>query len=288
MTQVPIELRTAPWRDRAGRVSVAKAIAFAVLFIPAVLMAKDYASGQWVIPVVGLVYWSGVWATILLLVTLFITPARRIFHWRRANIVRRMIGVGAFGYTVAHLICYFWLRFFDPAFIITETATRISLIIATISFVGLLALALTSFDATIKWFGAQDWDRLHGTTYVITGLAVLHFVLSPGAYGGLPFLMLGIYFWLMAWRFFERRRQGESIAVLAGLTIAATALTVLSEALWPAMIFGMNPLQSLAWNFSLELGLSPGWMMLGLGTFVTVAAAIRQRTLPVGYQRAAQ
>lgn len=267
MMRLPIELRTPPWRDRAGRISIVKAVTLAALFVPAILMAKDYASGQWVIPVVGLVYWSGVWATILLLVTLFISPARRIFRWKRANIVRRMVGVGAFAYTVAHLICYFWLRFFDPASIIIETATRISLIVATISFVGLIALCLTSFDATIRWFGAQDWDRLHGTTYVVTGLAVFHFVLSPGAYGGLPFLMLGVYFWLMAWRFFERRRQGESVAVLAGLTGAATALTVFSEALWPAMMFGMDPLQSLAWNFSLEIGLSPGWMMLGLARY---------------------
>nr|WP_157813741.1 ferric reductase-like transmembrane domain-containing protein [Sinorhizobium meliloti] len=215
----------------------------------------------------------------MLLVTLFITPARRIFRWKRVNVVRRMIGVGALGYTVAHLICYFWMRFFDPAFIITETTTRVSLIVATVSFVGLLALGVASLDATIKWFGAKDWGRLHGSVYVLTGLAVFHFVLSPGAYGGLPFLMLGVYFWLMAWRFFDRRRQGESIGVLAGLTVAATLLTVVSEILWPAIIFEMDPWVSLLWNFNFEVGVSPGWMVLGLATAVTIGAAIRQRML---------
>jgi len=288
MTHLPVEFRTAPWKDRTGRVSPLKAVTLVALFIPAVLMLNDYVSGTWIIPVVGLIYWSGVWATIMLLLALFITPARRIYRWRRGIEVRRMIGVGALAYTLAHVAFYFWLRFFDPSFIITETATRFTLIVATISFVGLVTLGLTSFDASIKWLGGGEWDRLHKITYAATGLAVLHFMLSPGAYAGLPFLMVGVFFWLMAWRALDRRRLGERIGVLAGLTIAATALTVLLEAVWPALMLGMDPWITLSWNFSLELGISPGWIVLALGAAVTLTAAIRQRFFLNGVAQAAK
>ena len=85
------------------------------------------------VPIGGMTYWSGVWATALLLLALAITPASRILRWSRLIIVRRMIGVTALAYTIAHIVIYFALRFWDFAFIAHEMVTRLSLIVATVS-----------------------------------------------------------------------------------------------------------------------------------------------------------
>src|SRR5690606_22497157 len=136
---------------------------------------------------------------------------------------------------------------------------------------------LTSFDIAIKKMGAKNWDLLHKGTYIYTGLAVWHFLLSPGASGGLPYLFLGMFFWLMAWRWFNARRLGEDLRVLFGLAIASTALTVASEAIVPALRFGMDPAMTLSFNFSLILGIAPGWHMLAWSFGIAIAAALHQR-----------
>lgn len=274
---LPIEFRTPPWRDRSGRVSALKAVTFILMFYPAGWLLYHWQAGSWLIPQASMTYWSGVWALLLLLLTLTVTPLRRIFRWRRLILIRRMLGVAALIYTVAHIIIYFWLRFWEANVILNEMVTRLTLIVATLSFLGLVALGATSFDATIKSMGAKSWDRLHRLTYIFTGLAVFHFLLSPGATAGLPFLMVGAYVWLMAWRYLAARGLGESVPALAILGLATTALTVALEAIWPAIFFEMNPLISLSFNFNLVLGLSPGWKMLGMSMAVVLGLALRQR-----------
>ena len=280
---LPVEFRTPPWNDRSGRVSVLKSVTLVLLFYPAGWMLYHWQQGEWLIPQASLTYWSGVWALVVLLATLAVTPLRRILRWNRLLRIRRMLGVAALIYTVAHMIIYFWLRFWDASFILTEMATRLTLIVATVSFLGLVALGVTSFDAAIKQMGARNWDRLHRLTYIFTGLAVFHFLLSPGASAGLPFLMVGVYAWLMAWRYLAARGLGESVPALAALGAATTVLTVALEAIWPAIFFDMNPLISLGFNFSLVLGVSPGWKMLGLSAAVVLGLALvrRRRALAV-------
>jgi sulfoxide reductase heme-binding subunit YedZ len=282
MSILPAEFRTLPWNHRNGKFSPLKAVLFLLLIIPVLWTWYDLNQVYGALPgmefyiVAGLVYWWGVWAVLWLLITLFMTPARRIFRWNRAIGIRRMLGVGALAYCLAHTIAYFALRFFDPGFIAVEMSTRLSLIVATLSLVGLIALGLTSFDGAIKWMGTRDWDRLHWGAYLFTGLAVFHFLLSPGATAGLPFFMFGAFFWLMAWRWLDGRKLGDSLAALAILTAVATVLTVVLEALWPAWLLGADPMMTLRWNIDFTLGITPGWQVLGLGLAVVVAAALQR------------
>src|SRR4030081_1955279 len=113
-------------------------------------------------------YWLALWGAVMLLLALAITPALTIFRLNRLIIVRRMIGVTALAYTIAHIIIYFALRFWNFAFIANEMVTRISLIVATVSTIGLIALGATSLDGAIRRMGAKGWNQLHNTVYVIT------------------------------------------------------------------------------------------------------------------------
>lgn len=277
LSRLPIELRVPPWKDRSGRVSLLKSATLIGLLVPAAWMIYHWQAGSWLIPQATLTYWSGVWALVVLLLTLFVTPLRRIFGWRKLILIRRMIGVGALAYTVAHIVIYFWLRMWDPAFIINEMVTRLTLIVATLSTLGLVVLGVTSFDAAIHRMGAAAWDRLHRITYWLTGLAVFHFLLSPGAQAGRPFLMVGLFAWLLAWRILDRRRLGESVPSLVALGVGASLLTAALEVIWPAVVFDMDPLFLLQMNFSLLLGLSPGWSLLLITMSIALGAALAQQ-----------
>src|SRR5215510_6426526 len=214
-----------PWQDGELGFSWLKASTLALMFVPAVSLLHDLAAGEFgPVPLGGLTYWSGVWGTAILLLALAITPASTIFRWRRLIIVRRMIGVTALAYTMAHIIIYFALRFWNFAFIVNEMATRLSLIVATVSTIGLIALGATSVDAAVRRMGAKGWRRLHSAVYVTTALAILHYLLSPGLFPD-QFLLSGAFFWLMTWRVLERHGRGANAGALALLAVASCLFT---------------------------------------------------------------
>jgi sulfoxide reductase heme-binding subunit YedZ len=270
-----------PWQDRRGDFSSLKAATLALMFVPALWLIYQVETGQFgPVPLGGMTYWSGLWATALLLLALAVTPAATIFRWSRLILVRRMIGVTALAYTIAHIIIYFALRFWNFAAIAKETVTRVSLIVATLATIGLIALGATSFDAAIRRMGAQGWDRLHNTIYVLTALALLHYLLSPAIYPE-QFLLSGMFFWLMTWRWLNRRGQGTDVVVLVMLAVASSAFAVLLEAGWTWAYHHYEPIGTLRNNLSLDLGIPPAWEILALGLLVA-AAAFAQQTLRGG------
>ena len=219
-----------PWQDRIRGFSWLKAITFALMFVPGIWLVYQVATEQFgPVPLGGMTYWSGLWATALLLLALAVTPALTIFRWRRLIIVRRMIGVTALAYTVAHIIIYFALRFWDFRFIAHEMVTRLSLIVATVSTMGLIALGATSLDAAVRRMGAEGWNRLHNTVYVTTALALFHYLLSPGTFPE-QFLMSGMLFWLMIWRMLNHRGRGADVRALVVLAIVSSLFTAFFEA----------------------------------------------------------
>jgi sulfoxide reductase heme-binding subunit YedZ len=275
-----------PWQDRQRRFSALKALAFALVLAPAGLLLYEAGSGELgIYPLVlgGLTYWSGVWATYVLLVALAITPALTIFRWGALIDVRRMIGVAGLVYSVAHIIVYFALRSWNFAFIANETVTRPSLIAATVSTIGLIALGATSVDAAVARMGVKGWQRLHSSFYLLAGLVIMHALFSRGTFPE-QYLMSGMFLWLMVWRLLDRTGRGADARALAGLAVATCLFTALLEAgrLW--ITRGYAPMETLGFNFSLDLGVPPAWTILALGLAIALAAAARNapRLLPQG------
>src|SRR5712675_2648648 len=199
-----------PWQDRSRRFSWVKASAFALVLLPGVRFIYQSATGDFgILPIAlgGMTYWSGVWATAILLMALAVTPALTILRWPALVDVRRMVGVTALAYTLAHIVIYFALRSWNFGFIVNEMATRLSMIVATVSTIGLMILGATSLDAAIRRMGAKGWQRLHNANYVISGLAVLHVVLARGTYAE-QYMLAGIFVWLMVWRVLVRYGRG--------------------------------------------------------------------------------
>jgi sulfoxide reductase heme-binding subunit YedZ len=267
-----------PWQDRNRKFSWLKASTFALMFVPMIWLIEQFYAGEFgLLPLAlaGLTYWSGVLATAILLAALAITPANRILRQSRLILVRRMVGVSALIYTIAHMLIYFALRFWNFAAIATEMATRLTLIVATISTLGLLALGATSLDAAVRRMGAANWQRLHDTVYVFSALALVHYLLSPGIFPE-QYLMSGMLFWLMAWRLLDRYRMGTDVPALVALAAGTSLLTALLEAGWIWAYHGYEPAGTLANNFTLVLGLSSAWQLLLVGLAIAAVAASRR------------
>ena len=269
-----------PWQDRKRRFSWLKASTFALMFVPAVRTFYQAGTGEYGISLSlgGLTYWSGVWATAILLMALAVTPALTILRWPALVDVRRMIGVTALVYTIAHIIIYFALRSWNFTAIANEMLTRLTLIVATLSTIGLIVLGATSLDAAIRYMGAKNWQRLHNTNYVISGLAILHVVLARGTYGE-QYLLAGIFVWLMAWRGLAHYGKGTDARALSMLALGSSLFTALLEAgfLWGRRGYELS--WSLGNNFSLaylDIAIPPAWEVLGFGLVFVLAAAGRE------------
>jgi methionine sulfoxide reductase heme-binding subunit len=267
-----------PWQDRNRRFSWLKASAFALVLLPAIRFTYQCATGEYgflPISLGSMTYWSGVWATVILLMALAVTPALTIFRWRTLVDVRRMIGVTALVYTIAHMVIYFALRSWNFASIAGETLTRLTLIVAALSTIGLIVLGATSLDAAIRRLGARSWQRLHNTNYVITALAVLHVMVARGTYPE-QYLLSGIFFWLLAWRALAHYGQGTDARALALLAVASCLFTAFLEAafLWGRRGYDLSG--TLGNNFNpamLEVGVPAAWQVLAFGLLFALGAA---------------
>jgi sulfoxide reductase heme-binding subunit YedZ len=266
-----------PWQDRYRKFSWLKASAFALVLLPAVRFALQFAAGDYgYLPIAfgNMTYWSGVWATVILLAALAVTPALTILRWRALIDVRRMIGVTALVYTLVHVVFYFGLRSWNFSLIVGETVTRLTLVVATLSTIGLIVLGVTSLDAAIRYLGPQGWQRLHNTNYLFSALAVLHVALARGTYPE-QYLLSGMFVWLMAWRVLARYGLGADVRALAALALASGLFTALLEAGFQWGRRGYDPAQTLANNFNpamLEIGVPATWQVLAFALAFALAA----------------
>jgi sulfoxide reductase heme-binding subunit YedZ len=246
------------------------------MFVPPTWLLYQVVTEQFgPVPLGGMTYWSGLWATALLMLALAVTPMMTISGWGRLIDVRRMIGVTALAYTIGHIIIYFALRFWNFASIAHEMMTRISLILATIATIGLIALGATSLDAAVRRMGARGWQRLHNAVNVTAALALIHYLLSPDIYPE-QYLMSGIFFWLMVWRVLNRLGQGTNPGVLALLAVASCVFTALLEVGWIWAYQGYTLSEILSIYFTLTLGIPPAWTILVVGLLIAVAVFTQQ------------
>ena len=128
------------WRDQRGRLSALRIATLAVLLWPIglALFAWQSQIRFEARPLNDLIHRAGFWMLMFLLLSLAVTPLRRIARFGQLVDVRRMIGVGAFCYGVAHLTLYIMDQMFDLIAVASEITLRVYL---TIGFTALLGLA---------------------------------------------------------------------------------------------------------------------------------------------------
>jgi len=118
---------------------------------------------------------TGTWTLVGLLVTLSVSPLRKLSGLSWLIRFRRLLGLFAFFYACLHFTTYIWLdQFFDPAGIIKDVIKRPFITIGFTAFILLIPLAATSTQRMIKKL-ARNWQRLHKLVYLIASLGVVHY-----------------------------------------------------------------------------------------------------------------
>ena len=194
----------------AATISAIKAIVFILCLLPAADLALGWrADALGANPIETITRASGEWTLRFLLITLAVTPLRRLsgLHWLLR--LRRMLGLFAFAYAAAHFATYLWLdQFFDWRAIALDILDRPFITVGFAAFVLLVPLAATSSNRAIRWLGGRRWQDLHRAVYPVAILGCLHYLwlakatalLWPIAYSAAVALLLG-------WRVREWRRK---------------------------------------------------------------------------------
>lgn len=147
---------------------------------------------------------TGVMTLIFLLITLLVTPLRKLFGWNGLIKFRRMLGLFAFFYGCLHLITYsIFDKSLDLPAIVADVVQRPFIAIGMTAFLILIPLAITSTNGMVKRLGGKNWARLHRLTYVAAILGVIHFwmivksdIFYPAVFGSVLAALLGYRFYL--------------------------------------------------------------------------------------------
>ena len=275
-----------PWRDRRGKFLPLKAAVLAAVFVPGLLAAFWWADGDLgAKPVTEVIHDTGLWAIRFLLIALAVTPLRAALDWGKLLLLRRMLGLTALAYAVAHFSLYIVDQNGNLLVVASEIIHRFYLTIGFAVLLGLIALGTTSTDAAVRRMG-RWWKRLHRLTYLLAVLALLHYFIQSKANVSEPVFVAGLYVWLMLWRLLPARWQ-RSIAVYPLLALVSGAATAGIEFAWYGIATHINPWRVLAADETLRFGLRPAHYVvlvtLGLGVVILVrriAPTVRLRLRP--------
>lgn len=255
-----------PWLDRRGRFSALRAAALALLALPALQLAWRAATGGLgADPLDEAINHSGTWALRILLVSLALTPLRRLGAPARLMELRRMVGVAAFLYVAGHLLLYAGHQAFDLWKIGSEIALRLYLTIGFAAFLGLAALAASSTDGMVRRLGGRRWKRLHRVAYALAVLGIVHAWMQAQLQGYVePLVLAGVLGWLFALRWLVPRAGPVGVGRALPLALACAALTAAGEALFLHLWLGAPPLAVLAAHADTAAGIRPAWIVLAL------------------------
>lgn len=265
-----------PWTDRSGRIVPIKLIVFAGAFVPGLALAWALWAGT-LGPkaVTEAIHETGDWAIRFLLISLAVTPLRRIADWPKLIVVRRMLGLTALAYAIIHLTLYIVDQNYNLAKVGSEIVLRVYLTIGFVALLGLAVLGATSTDAAIRRMG-RSWNRLHRIVYAIGVLAVIHFFLQTKLDVSEATLMSGLFVLLMAYRVLQARGIGLTPIVLAVTAIAATMATMAIEYVWYTAATGVDPGLVFRANFDFSYTVRPAWWVGVTGLGVAMLAAVRK------------
>jgi len=170
-----------------------------------VLTWKGLHEGLGANPIDVITRTTGRWTLTFLLITLSVTPVRKLSGLAWLIRFRRMLGLFAFLYGGLHLMTYVWLdKFFDVHAMLHDIAKRRFITAGMTAWSLMLPLALTSTTGWIRRMGGKRWQKLHRLIYFSAAAGVVHFIWlvkadlrRPLTYGAVLAVLLA--YRLIAW-----------------------------------------------------------------------------------------
>ena len=213
------------------RIPQLKILLFLLCLAPLARLAwKAFHDGLGANPIEVITHSTGTWTLVLLLVTLSITPLRKIFGAPWLIRFRRMTGLFAFFYGSLHLLTYVWLdKFFDVHEMIRDVYKRPFITAGFSALVLLIPLAVTSTRGMIRRLGRR-WQVLHRLIYVSACLGVIHYLWLVKADRRVPEMFGVVLGFLLGWRVIHAmvRRRGE-LSARNGRSMAASKVRELTS-----------------------------------------------------------
>lgn len=153
---------------------------------------------------------TGMLTLVFLLITLAVSPLRRITGLNWLIKFRRMLGIFAFFYGALHLLTYIAFdRFFRFSTIPADVAGRRFIAVGVAAFILMLPLAITSTDAMIKRLGGKRWANLHRVVYAAAVFGVLHFYMLVKSDVRMPLTFAFLLAVLLGFRIFAKYHQNR-------------------------------------------------------------------------------
>jgi len=196
-------------------IRVTKIVVFIVCMVPLGLLAwrffgahptdmSTWGAGLGANPVEALEHKTGDWTLRFLLITLAITPLRKLLHVPALIKFRRMFGLFAFFYGCLHFTTYLGVdKFFNVHEIVADVVKRKYITVGFTAFVLLIPLAVTSTAGWIRRLGGKRWQALHRLIYISAICGIIH------------------YLWLVKADIHEPLEYGAVLAVLLAYRVVA-------------------------------------------------------------------
>jgi len=194
-----------------------KAVLWLGALTPAVWLASGLARGALgPNPIEELTHVTGMTALVLLMITLAVTPFRRLTGWNLVIKLRRPLGLFAFFYASVHFSIWFAFDMvFNLAWMLEDIAERRYITVGMAALLVLLPLAITSTRGWIRRLGKR-WITLHRGAYLAAALGVIHYFWLVKADTRLPLFFAGLLAGLLLMRterlsrVYGRRRKATS------------------------------------------------------------------------------
>ncbi len=192
---------------------LSKLLVFLAALTPVLLLARAlYTGNLGVNPAETLQLETGIWTLRFLIITLAVTPVRRVTGWHRVIQFRRMLGLFAFFYGTLHFLTYLALdQFFSLQGMLADVVKRPFITAGFVAFVAMLPLAVTSTKGWIRRLGRR-WQVLHRLVYVAAVAGAIHYLWKVKVIAGSPVYYAAIVGILLAFRLAWTARKSHSLS----------------------------------------------------------------------------
>lgn len=159
------------------QITLLKTVIFLLALVPFVLLlVRGWKNELGANPIETVTHITGIWTIRFLVITLAITPLRKLTGQAILIRFRRMLGLFTFFYASMHFLTYIWLdQYFDWPFIIKDITEHPYVIVGFTTFLILFSLAVTSPRFMVRKMG-KNWKKLHRLIYPAAFLASFHFL----------------------------------------------------------------------------------------------------------------
>jgi len=161
-----------------------KVFLFALCLVPLLLLLwhllllwrNGYDSALTANPIEYVTHKTGDWTIRFILITLCVTPLRKLLNQPKATRYRRMLGLFAFFYGFLHLMTWMWLdKFFDLPEMLKDVLKRPFITVGMTGFALMVPLAITSTAGWVRRLGFARWQLLHRLVYFSALAGVIHY-----------------------------------------------------------------------------------------------------------------